>query len=652
MPSILADLLRSAPGLVLLGVVPGLAVATLVAPRRSWALRAAAAPGLSAGLIGIVGLVLHDLHIPFELATVLPIVAVVAAAAAIRARREPTRPMPLAHRRGVAAALVVGLATAAALAFAFAGQQVSVAGDAPVHGAFAAAIAHDHDTLAVVPVPVEQSGQVRPRTGFEAEAALVQEIGGPEAARAMVPIALLAVALIPLGLAVLLLETTGSALLAGVAPALGAGMIFPAFPMLFGEFPLVVGSTLIVPTVVAVVAVVGTGASRAELGLLAACVAAQWVVHGTEVLTAATVGGALVLSLVVRMPLRQSAARLAAVAVAAGSGALLVSLLTRLPRLPAGGLPVGAGSASTTTDLYGASIAHTTTDGALTVARGFLLPTAAAIVLYAVGVTAVLLSRRNRWMLVAQALMLAAYLDVVAWGHLRRLWVALFPWSTDDRLLSIEYWVLPALMAYGAMWAVGELRRLRWQRLGERGVVGVVGAAIAIPLLATGVTSTARDYRGLADSAAIVDDADASVLAAMAAHLPANATVASDGADAGQWVGVLNGDRLYFSKEYIQDFDSDARLLLLDRACQVTPDQSAARLFTGIDAVFVGSRQPSTAPHRWDATCLSRISWLRPVAVARSQNGLAAAFAVDPALIAGSPTATAQQVATPVVANP
>ncbi|MGH7746639.1 MAG: DUF6541 family protein, partial [Candidatus Dormibacteria bacterium] len=119
-PVPLADLLRALVPLVLVGILPGLALATLVVPGwRRWE-RLAAAPGLSAGLAGAIGLAYHDLHVPFTAATVLPLEAVIAVAAAWRVRRRMAAvPVPEDRPAGVrlvvAGALCAGLVSAGLL---------------------------------------------------------------------------------------------------------------------------------------------------------------------------------------------------------------------------------------------------------------------------------------------------------------------------------------------------------------------------------------------------------------------------------------------------------------------------------------------------------------------------------------------------------
>ncbi|TME00064.1 MAG: hypothetical protein E6I76_01120, partial [Chloroflexi bacterium] len=227
----LTDLLRALPALLVVGIVPGFALATLIVPGWRWWERLAGAPGLSAGLAGVIGLAYHDLHVPLWTATVLPLEVAVVAAAVWRARRHATSSAAEAHPAGrrivVAGALCAGIVSAVVLAAGYRDLPVPVATDGPVHADVAAGIAARHDILPVLPDP--SGGQwVRPRAGVEAVAALASELGGPSAPAALLPFTVVAVLLLPLGLAALALETTGSTAIAALAPLLGVGWAFPS----------------------------------------------------------------------------------------------------------------------------------------------------------------------------------------------------------------------------------------------------------------------------------------------------------------------------------------------------------------------------------------------------------------------------------------
>jgi len=77
------DFAQTLPGVVAVAFLPGFALVTLLAPTwRAWQ-RLIMAPGLSSGVIGVYGLVLHDVHIPFEPQSVLPALLVLGMRAVI-----------------------------------------------------------------------------------------------------------------------------------------------------------------------------------------------------------------------------------------------------------------------------------------------------------------------------------------------------------------------------------------------------------------------------------------------------------------------------------------------------------------------------------------------------------------------------------------
>ena len=211
----LSDLVTSLPGLILVATLPGVALASLLVPRWPWWQWLAAAPGLSAGMIGVLGLLYHDLGVPFEPLTVLPVLlAVVGAAAGVRVlgrgrflderRRQHLPGWPTAVV--IAAALFAGGLSAGVATSELGRIALPFATDAPVHAFVAEKAAQTHDVLPVQPVPANGSGVVRPRTGFESTAVAVSWVAGPRPAMTMLPLALLAVLLLPLSLAMLAVE--------------------------------------------------------------------------------------------------------------------------------------------------------------------------------------------------------------------------------------------------------------------------------------------------------------------------------------------------------------------------------------------------------------------------------------------------------------
>jgi hypothetical protein len=624
----LAELARALPFLILVGILPGIALATLVVPGwRRWE-RLATAPGLSAGMAGVIGLAYHDLHVPFMAATVLPLEAMVVVAAVWRTRRRvAVAPEPGARPAGtrlvVAGALAAGVVSAALLAAGYRDLPVPVATDGPVHAAVAAGIATRHDLLPVLPDPSAGSW-VRPRAAVEATAALASEIGGPSAPAELLPLTLLAVLLLPLGLAALALETTGSAAIAAAAPLLGVGWAFPSIAVSFGEFPYVVDATLVAPLVIAAVRALRPGELRRHLVLVATLVAAVWAVHGLEAITALVIAAPLCVARA--WPDRRRALpRLLGVLGAALGGAAVVTLITRVPALvPTAGAPVPAATL-TEVSRFSGDIARAGVVDTLNAFAHYAFPSGLVMGAYVLGVIAALVERRLRWALVAHAVLLACFVDVLSTGLLRRVWIAVYPWSVQDRLPAVQYWVVPLLMALGLVW-LGS--RLNLGQAGGRARSGALflGAATLVAC-AVDAPHDATVYSASVQQRGVVTAADRSVIDRLSGRLPAGSVVLTDGIDdSGQWLAVLSRDIPYYTSNYVKDHPDDPRLVALEDAC--ADPAAAAAMLQGVDAVFVGSRHIGRPQHPWSAACIASIPGLETLATAGSGDGTAAAFLV------------------------
>ena len=456
-----ADLIRALPGLLLVGVLPGFALATVIAPRWPTWERVVVTPGLSAGVIGVLGLAMRLVHVPFSASSMLPVVALIGAAGFFRFRHSSQHPAAKAPatraavRRVVVLGLLAGAVSAGGVAYSLNGQPLPPDWDPPAHGAVVNAIVRNHDVYPSFPVPLEHTSYVRPRMAFEATAALVSELSGPSPAMSMMPLILLALILMPLGLVMLGLETTGSYWVAGLTPLLSTGLAFPAFQVSLGRFPLVFDATLIAAAVVAMARLVQGRDVYTNAAMIAAITAAIWVTHGLEALTAALIGGPLVIELLLRRRSLAPVLRAGAGLAAAGLGAGLVTVLSRVPQgpTPPPGLPQDPGK---TIGLFGGSFGplinphvifeyFAQTDLTSPIALGLL----------AVGVVAAVSGRELLWALASLLLLLAALADVIYPQSLNYFWQNLvWPWGDVDRLLGLAYWVLPLLMAFGLAWAM------------------------------------------------------------------------------------------------------------------------------------------------------------------------------------------------------
>jgi hypothetical protein len=478
----LVDLAQAIPGILVAVILTGYSLATVLVPRwRAWE-RLAAAPGLAAGLIGVLGLATHLVHIPFEPQTVLPLIGGLAVAAFLRRRRS----RPAADSTGPpwwlpVPALIAGAVGAAVFVIALHGQVLPPDWDSAAHGGLANSIAQTHDVLPLTPVPLEGTLFARSRPGFEAMTAVVSWVGGPPPAQAMAPVVTAVLVLLPLGLSMLAFEATGSLALAVMAPLFAIGLAFPSDQAILGRFPQVVDSTLVVPLLVAGTRLLRGLRTVDNALLIAAAVAAIWVVHGLEVVTALVVGGALLAATAVAC-LRRSAVPTilrAAVAVgAAASGAVLVTVLTRLPHGPP---PAHPEPSAVVIDQAHLSV-HPHEVLQLFAQTDLVSP--AAVGLFGLGVAAVLIRRRMLWVLVAEVVLLLAMVDNLYLHRLASLWRTLYPWGDVDRLLGVQYWLVPLILAAGVVALAELIRALAQPRRRQIGAwIAIVAGALLVLVL-------------------------------------------------------------------------------------------------------------------------------------------------------------------------
>ncbi len=474
----LQDFAQTLPGVVLVALLPGFALATLIAPQwRAWQ-RIAMAPGLSAGFIGVFGMAMHDVHVPFEPLTVFPLLLVLGSAAVYRWRRTTPETTQRAPWWLPIPALVVGCVGAGVFFWALHGQVLPPDWDTATHGGLVNTIARQHDVLPLVPIPLEASDFIRPRPGFEAMAAVVSWLGAPSPAMSMAPIITVTLILLPLSLTMLTLEATGSVALAAVVPFFALGMAFPSDQAIVGRFPEMVDSTLIVPFIVGALRVIRGVATRDNAVLLLAITASIWIIHGLEVLTALVVACALFAVTAVRVVRAAPRPALLRIGIAVGAtliGAALVTVLTRMPHVPT---PIASqpsqvvlptGSSPIMVHQLLLDIAQTNLISPITLA------------LYLIGVVALLVRRRMLWILVAQVLLVVAMVDDFSLHKFNNVWRLIYPWGDADRILGVQYWLIPLVLAVGLFAVADVMRNLsrtrRWQ-------LGIPVAAVVVAIVA------------------------------------------------------------------------------------------------------------------------------------------------------------------------
>jgi len=462
-------------------VLPGFAVATLLSPRWHWWARLAMAPGLSAGFIGVFGLAMHDLSVPFEPLTVFPLLVLLVGAAAVRWRRADGGAGDAMPWWIPVPALIVGLVSAGVFVWALHGQVLPPDWDSATHGGLANTIARTHDVLPLIPIPLEATEFIRLRPGFEAMAAVVSWLGAPSPASAMAPVITATIVLIPLSLTLLTLEATGSIALAAVVPFFAAGLAFPSDQAIVGRFPEMVDSTLIVPVVVVTVRVMRGMRIRDNALLLFAIVASIWVIHGLEYFTALVVGCGLLAFVAVTSLRATPRAALVRIGIAVGAtilAAVLVTVLTRQPHVPA---PIATQPSSVVIAL--ASTPVMLQQLLVMIAQSDLI-SPVTLALYAIGVIALLIRRRMLWVLAGQIVLVILMVDDFYLHMFSGFWRAIYPWGDTDRVLGVQYWLIPLVLSAGLFALADLMRSLSRTRRLQVGVSIAVVVAVAAAFLA------------------------------------------------------------------------------------------------------------------------------------------------------------------------
>jgi hypothetical protein len=462
---------------VIAALLPGFALATLLTPQWHWWARAAMAPGLSVGFVGVVGTVMHDVHVPFEALTVMPLVVVLAAGAVIRWRGADPAERDFAPWWLPIPALLTGLIGASVFFWALHGQVLPPDWDTATHAGLANTIARTHDVYPLIKIPIEGTDFARPRPGFESTAALLSGLGAPSPAMAMGPIITVTLLLIPVSLSLLALEATGSLALAALVPFFALGLAFPSFQAIVGRYPEIVDSTLIVPFVVAGLRVTRGVFTRDNALLLLAITASIWVIHGLEILTAVVITFGLLAATAVRALRASPSQALIRMGLAVGAvlaGALIVTLLTGTPHVPT---PTATQPSSAV--LPTPSQVHLRVILASIAQTDLISPV--TVVLYAIGAIALIVRRRMLWVLLSQVVLVALMVDDFYLQKLVKFWRAVYPWGEQDRILGYQYWLIPLVLAFGFLTLVSVMRSLSRTRRLQVGatVAGVVVVAVA-----------------------------------------------------------------------------------------------------------------------------------------------------------------------------
>ena len=410
-----------------------------------------------------------------------PLLVLLVGAAAVRRRRADRGEgdavpwwMPLP-------ALIVGLVSAAVFIWALHGQVLPPDWDSATHGGLANTIARTHDVLPLIPIPLEATEFIRLRPGFEAMAAVVSWLGAPSPASAMAPVITATIVLIPLSLTLLALEATGSIALAAVVPLFAAGLAFPSDQAIVGRFPEMVDSTLIVPVIVVTVRVIRGMSTRDNALLLFAIIASIWVIHGLEFFTALVVGCGLLAFVAVTSLRATPRATLVRIGIAIGAtilGAALVTVLTRQPHVPA---PIATQPSSVVVALAGTPVMLQQL--LVMIAQSDLI-SPVTLALYGIGVIALLIRRRMLWVLAGQIVLVILMVDDFYLHMFSGFWRAIYPWGDTDRVLGVQYWLIPLVLGAGLFALADLMRSLSRTRRLQVGVSIAVVVAVAAAFLA------------------------------------------------------------------------------------------------------------------------------------------------------------------------
>ena len=205
------------------------------------------------------------------------------------------------------------------------------------------------------------------------------------------------------------------------------------------------------------------------------------MIHGLEVFTALVVACGLLAVAAVRAIRASPQLAIQRIGAAVGAvlvGAALVTVLTRMPHVPpanpAEPSSVVIPSTSSPVQLHQIAAAIAQTD----------LISPVTLALYVIGVVAMLIRRRMLWVLVAQILLVLLMVDDLYLHKLGKLWRLIYPWGDPDRIVGVQYWLIPLVLGTGFLALVSVVRSLsRTRQLQIRvGAAAVVVLAVAVAL--------------------------------------------------------------------------------------------------------------------------------------------------------------------------
>ena len=103
------------------------------------------------------------------------------------------------------------------------------------------------------------------------------------------------------------------------------------------------------------------------------------------------------------------------------------------------------------------------------------------VALYVIGAVALLVRRKMLWVLLAQIVLVVLMVDDFYLHKFENLWRVIYPWGEQDRILGVQYWLVPLVLGAGFLAVIQVMRSLsRTRRL----QVGTTIAAVVVVVIA------------------------------------------------------------------------------------------------------------------------------------------------------------------------